>query len=68
MELTLPLKKMTVSDKMRALEEIWDDLCRCAEEIPSPAWHADVLGARQKRLRQGSSRFMDWADAKRKIR
>jgi gamma-glutamyl phosphate reductase len=68
MERTLPLNKMTTADKLRALEEIWDDLCRRAEEIPSPAWHADVLQAREKRIREGSSRFTDWKDAKRKIR
>jgi hypothetical protein len=68
MELILPLDKMSVSDKIRALEEIWSDLCRRAEEIPSPAWHADVLRAREKRIQKGSSRFTDWTDAKRKIR
>jgi len=68
MELILPLDKMTVSDKMRALEAIWNDLCRRAEEIPSPAWHADVLHAREKRIQKGSSRFTDWPEAKRKIR
>jgi len=68
MELILPLDKMTVSDKLRALEEIWNDLCRRAEEIPSPVWHADVLRAREKRIRKGSSRFTDWNEAKRKIR
>jgi gamma-glutamyl phosphate reductase len=68
MERVLPLDKMTTTDKLRVLEEIWDDLCRRAEEIPSPAWHADVLRAREKRIKERSSRFMDWTDAKRKIR
>ena len=68
MGLTLRLDKMTVRDKLQALEEIWDDLCRSAKGIPSPSWHADVLRAREKRIQQGSSRFTDWAEAKRKIR
>jgi len=68
MGLTLRLGKMTVRDKLQALEEIRDDLCRSAKVIPSPSWHADVLRAREKRIQQGSSRFTDWAEAKRKIR
>ena len=68
MVVALPLKKMTVSDKLRALEDIWTDLQRTPEEIPSPSWHADVLHARQRRIREGKSKFKDWTDAKRDIR
>ena len=65
---TLPLSKMTVADKLRAIEEIWDDLLHTAKEIPSPSWHGDVLGAREARLREGASQFGDWTEAKRRIR
>jgi len=68
MEVTLPLDKMTVSEKLRVLEEIWADLCRTPDEVPSPAWHAEVLEAREKRTREGTSSFMDWDEAKRAIR
>ena len=68
MGLSLRLEKMTVREKLRAIEEIWDDLCRSSETIPSPSWHADVLRAREKRIQQGASRFTAWAEAKRKIR
>jgi hypothetical protein len=62
------LNKMTISDKLRALEDIWDDLQRTSAEIPSPSWHADVLHARERRIREGKSQFRDWPDAKRHIR
>lgn len=64
----IQLNKMTISDKLRALEDIWDDLQRTPEEIPSPSWHADVLQARERRIREGKSQFGDWTDAKRHIR
>ncbi len=67
METVIPLDKMTVAEKLRALEEIWNDLQKTAEEIPSPAWHEDVLKARAERVREGSSRFGDWTEAKRRI-
>ena len=65
---TIPLGKMTVADKLRAIEEIWDDLLRTAKEIPSPSWHGDVLRARETRAREGVSHYGDWTEAKRRIR
>ena len=59
---------MTIQDKLRAMEEIWDDLRRVPENIPSPSWHADVLRAREDRIREGKSKFEDWTAAKRRIR
>ncbi len=67
METAIPFDKMTVVEKLRALEEIWNDLQKTAEEIPSPAWHADVLYARAERVREGSSWFGDWTEAKRRM-
>jgi hypothetical protein len=68
MQVAIPLDKMTTAEKLHALEEIWDDLRRTPEEIAPPGWHADVLRAREGRVRAGTSQFGDWADAKRRIR
>ena len=68
MKLTLPLDKMTTEEKLLALEEIWEDLCRTSENIPSPAWHVSVLEERQQRVEDGSAAFIDWARAKQNIR
>ncbi len=68
MTVAIPLDEMTTEDKLRALEEIWEDLRRTPDAIPSPGWHADVLDARERRVADGSSQFVDWADAKRRIR
>ncbi len=68
MELALPLDQMTTAEKLRALEQIWEDLCRTPDEVPSPSWHAGVLKDREARVRNDSSQFVDWAEAKQKIR
>ena len=64
----IPLAKMSTTDKLRAMEALWEALQATPREVPSPAWHADVLKARAERSRQGRSRFGNWADAKRRIR
>jgi len=68
MQLVIPLEKMITADKLKALEEIWSDLQRTPDEVPSPAWHADILRAREARVKEGSSQFQDWPTAKRRIR
>lgn len=68
MEAALPLDRMTVDEKLRALERIWQDLCRNEAAIPSPQWHLDVLEARESRLKEGREPFTDWEEAKRRIR
>jgi hypothetical protein len=68
MQTTLPLNTMTVSEKLRIMEEIWDDLCRLDGAIPAPDWHQDALGKREHRADSGQSRFVDLDDAKRRVR
>ena len=68
MELALPLNQMTLSDKLRMMEQLWEDLCRDPQSIPSPAWHGEILQARAKQVKDGSARFIDWQQAKQQIR
>jgi hypothetical protein len=68
MTMTLHLDTMTIADKLQAMEVIWVDLVRSAKQVPSPAWHSDVLRARELRIQEGKSHYTDWADAKRRIR
>lgn len=68
MDVNLPLDKMTVAEKLRAIEEIWNDLCRTPEKIPSPGWHEDVLRAREQRAAEGKTTIQDWTEAKQAIR
>ena len=65
---SLPLKTMTVEEKLQAMESLWDDLCTHAESMASPAWHEDVLGERDTRQKRGDDESEDWEAAKRDIR
>ena len=68
MPVTLPLKEMTVQEKLAAMESLWEDLARTPEAVESPAWHKDILDERRQRLAEGKSRFVDWETAKAEIR
>ena len=68
MQFDIPLKQMSVEEKLQAMEEIWADLADTPENVPAPRWHADVLRAREKRISEGESHFLDIADAKKAVR
>ncbi len=67
MRISIPLQDMTVEEKLQAMESLWDDLCARAGQVPSPAWHGDVLAERQAASQQGDAHFEDWEAAKQKI-
>lgn len=68
MSTNLPLKDMTLQEKLAAMEMLWDDLARSPESVESPSWHKDILEERRDRIAEGKARFVDWETAKKDIR
>ncbi len=68
MPFNLPLKDMSLHEKLSAMESLWEDLARIQDAVESPAWHKDLLDERRQRLADGTSRFIDWETAKAEIR
>jgi len=64
MNTVLDIGKLSHTEKLRAMEELWDDLSRFQDEYPSPAWHGDVLLAREEALKAGRDEFVPWEEAK----
>jgi len=55
---------MTIEDKMRTMEQIWDDLLSHSTEVPSPLWHGEILESRKKALKNGDEELVVWNKAK----
>ncbi len=68
MKITLPLKEMTVSDKIGIMEEIWSDLAIVDNGYSPPGWHARILEERVRLAKSGEVEFTDWKTAKEQIR
>lgn len=68
MSVAIKLEQMTTADKISTMEYLWDDLCRHASESLSPAWHGELLVQREDAVTVGESQFLDWEQAKKKIR
>jgi hypothetical protein len=68
MSFNLPLKDMSLHEKLAAMESLWEDIARTPEAIESPVWHKGILDERRQRLATGQSELVDWETAKADIR
>jgi hypothetical protein len=59
---------MSVPEKLRVMEALWDDLSRNSKPFQSPRWHQAALKERKKRIASGRTSYMDWERAKKEIR
>ena len=53
--LELPLDRMTLEEKLMAMEAIWDSLCRDETQIPVPDWHKQILDERERKVARPGS-------------
>ena len=66
--MTINLKDMTIEEKLKAMEMLWDDICRNIPDLSSPKWHEQILKEREERLKKGKEKVLDWNQAKKDLR
>jgi len=59
---------MSVEEKIRTMENLWDSLLHEQPEIASPHWHGELLAEREAAIERGEAEFEDWELAKERIR
>jgi len=62
------LKGMSVKEKLRLMELIWQDIGSDEEQIEVPKSHKDQLDERARMVQEGKAEFIDWEQAKKEIR
>ena len=67
MEISIPLEKMSIDEKIKAMEAIWDDLCQKADSLSSPDWHRQVLQEREIGIKEGNEDFISLEKAKEQV-
>ena len=64
----LPLNEMSVEEKVKTMEALWQSLSANAEAVESPAWHEEELRERERKIASGETKFISWEEAKADIR
>ena len=52
------IERMSVAERLLAMEQLWDSPYRHADELPSPDWHRDILAERKARAQSGEAKFL----------
>jgi len=60
------ISKMTVLERLQAMEALWDSLKHESAEIKSPEWHEEVLSDRKEKIESGHANFISLDDLKSK--
>ncbi len=68
MEAAVDLARMSTADKLRLMENLWQNLSQDDSAVVSPSWHADVLQERERLTASGEEAFIDWETAKEQLR
>jgi hypothetical protein len=58
------IAKMSLPDRLAAMENLWASLQAQDSVMPSPAWHRRVLSERRRRLSSGKSVLYSLAEAR----
>jgi Putative addiction module component len=63
----IEVHKMTLAEKLRAMETLWDDFCRREADVPVPSWQESILDERERLSEQGKAHFSSWEGARKRI-
>jgi putative addiction module component (TIGR02574 family) len=61
---TMEIKKMSMIERLQAMEALWDSLLDEESEIESPEWHQDVLRERKRKIENGKAEFISLEELK----
>jgi hypothetical protein len=62
------IERMSVTERLQAMDQLWDSLTLHGNEIPSPEWHQDVLADRKERALSGEAKFLTLAELRSRLR
>ena len=61
------IDKMSLAERLRAIEQLWEAVCRETGEVASPEWHRDVLADRKARAERGEAKFLTLAQLRTRL-
>ncbi len=68
MQSIIEISHLSREEKLRVMEEIWEDLSKHEIEVDSPSWHHAALRQTKLRVESGQETIVDWESAKKDLR
>lgn len=60
--------RLSKSEKLKLMEALWDDLSKNPNDFEAPGWHRGELERTEQQIAEGKARFVDWSEAKARLR
>jgi hypothetical protein len=61
------IERMSVAERLQAMEQLWDYVYRAPKDVVSPEWHALVLRDRKVRAESGEAKFLTLAQLRARL-
>lgn len=62
------IERMSVEERLQAIELLWDSISRLGAAVASPAWHGEILAARRARVDAGEGQFLSLSEARDRLK
>jgi hypothetical protein len=59
---------MSTVERLQAMEQLWEALCKVPGDVPSPGWHGDILAERKRRAERGEGGFLTLEQLRARLR
>ncbi|MDB6028562.1 MAG: putative addiction module component [Verrucomicrobiales bacterium] len=64
---TLEIDRMTLAERLQAMELLWRSMAHAPEKLESPAWHKTVLQKRLAKVTAGKGEFLTISQLKKRL-
>lgn len=61
------IEKMSLEQKLEAMELLWKFISEKPDEVPSPAWHEEIVTERLAKIDQGEAKFFSIEEARERL-
>ena len=62
------IQEISVHEKLRLMEAIWDQMAREEGNWEVPQWHEEILEECGRLIAEGEATFVEWEDRKKQIK
>ncbi|MFP4541666.1 MAG: addiction module protein [Opitutales bacterium] len=62
------IRQMSNSERLMAMEQLWDAICHEDQEPESPAWHETILKTRREKMDSPDARYYTIEDLRERFR
>jgi putative addiction module component (TIGR02574 family) len=52
------ISRMTVRERLRVIQQLWESIPSADSAVKSPAWHEKVLDSRKQKVVSGKAEFL----------